>query len=277
MRRIRRKNPIGRARCRDHRSSCVGGGGGEDEGRLRAFRHFPVELRGDGRSSRRGRSRSSWVPICATRPWSRTMTRSALRSVLRRWATMKVVRPAIADCMAWTISCSVSASMDAVGIVQHQDRGIQQHGARDRQPLALPAGEPAAAFAQDGVVALRQLEDEVVRRRRCARPSRSARAWRPATPKAIFAATVVLKRKLSWNTRPTLRRGGASSRSRISTPSISSRPFDGIVKTRDQREQRRFARAGRAHDRDALARLHLEADILEHGLGARDRTRRART
>ena len=43
-------------------------------------------------------------------------------------------------------------------------RRIEQHGAGDRQPLPLAAGEVEAAFAEDGVVAVRQGGDEVVGR-----------------------------------------------------------------------------------------------------------------
>ncbi len=48
-------------------------------------------------------------------------------------------------------------------LVENEDARIGDERARDRQPLLLAAREAAAALADDRVVALRQLEDEVVR------------------------------------------------------------------------------------------------------------------
>ena len=47
--------------------------------------------------------------------------------------------------------------------IEQEDRGIAQHGAGNRDALALAAGKFQAAFADAGVVALRQRGDEVVR------------------------------------------------------------------------------------------------------------------
>ena len=44
----------------------------------------------------------------------------------------------------------------AGGLVEHQDRRVAQHGARDRDALLLAAGEAVAALADHGVVALGQ-------------------------------------------------------------------------------------------------------------------------
>ena len=51
----------------------------------------------------------------------------------------------------------------AGGFVQQQQRGVLQNGAGDADALALSAGQAHAAFAQIGVVALRQFADESVR------------------------------------------------------------------------------------------------------------------
>src|SRR5439155_32942 len=48
-------------------------------------------------------------------------------------------------------------------LVQDQDRRIFQEGARDGEPLALPAREPHAALADERVVAVGAGEDEVLR------------------------------------------------------------------------------------------------------------------
>ena len=48
-------------------------------------------------------------------------------------------------------------------LVEDQDRRVAQQRAGDRQALALAAGQPGAALADHGLVAVRQRLDEVVR------------------------------------------------------------------------------------------------------------------
>ncbi len=65
----------------------------------------------------------------------------------------------------------------AGGFVEQQDGRVLQHHARDRDALALAAGQLHAALAHVGVVAVAavrvgQVGDEVVRPRRAARPAR---------------------------------------------------------------------------------------------------------
>ena len=50
----------------------------------------------------------------------------------------------------------------ARGLVEDQNTRLAQERARNRDALALAARKAAAAFADDRVVALRQLEDEVM-------------------------------------------------------------------------------------------------------------------
>src|SRR5207245_2283 len=50
--------------------------------------------------------------------------------------------------------------------VEHEDGRVAQQRACDRDALALTAGEPHAALADDGAVALGQPRDELVRVRR---------------------------------------------------------------------------------------------------------------
>ncbi len=48
------------------------------------------------------------------------------------------------------------------GVVEDEDAGVGEQGAGDRDPLALAAREGEAALADDGVVAARQVADELV-------------------------------------------------------------------------------------------------------------------
>ena len=59
---------------------------------------------------------------------------------------------------------------------------------------------------------------------------------------------------VSCGTMPTCASSESCLTVRISTPSITTLPCDGIVKARDQVDQRGFARAGRAEDGHRLAR-----------------------
>ena len=48
------------------------------------------------------------------------------------------------------------------GLVQNDDGRILHHGVGDGKPLALAAGKRASCLADDGIIALGQLHDEVV-------------------------------------------------------------------------------------------------------------------
>ena len=73
-------------------------------------------------------------------------------------------------------------------------RGFDEDRARDRDPLALAARERDAALADDRVVALRQLGDELVRLREPRGATRPPRRVASGAPKAMFSRTVVEKR-----------------------------------------------------------------------------------
>ena len=68
----------------------------------------------------------------------------------------------------------------AGGLVEDQDARVVQDRPRDRDALALAARERVPALADHGVVAVRQLADEVVRVRRPRRRDRPRRASRRA-------------------------------------------------------------------------------------------------
>ena len=137
-------------------------------------RHF---LLGDDARARAGRAprsrgrprstptRSSCVPRAATRPWSSTTISSARAIVERRWAMITVVRPRIASCRPSRIFASVVASTDAVASSRIRIARVDDERARDRDALALPAGERDPALADHRVVALGQPLDELVRLR----------------------------------------------------------------------------------------------------------------
>ena len=115
------------------------------------------------------------VALATIRPWSSTTISSASAIVERRWAITNVVRPAIASASASLMLCSVEASTEEVASSRISTRGFATQRARDRQALALAAGERQAALADLRVIALRQARDELVRLRAARRLLRSPR------------------------------------------------------------------------------------------------------
>ena len=81
--------------------------------------------------------------------------RSAWTTVERRWATQMVVRPCH-EFVQRRLDEPLGLGVErAGGLVEDQDRGVAEDGAGDGESLALAAGEVRAAFADDGVVAVR--------------------------------------------------------------------------------------------------------------------------
>ena len=81
-----------------------------------------------------------------------------------------VVRPCIAASIACRISCSVSGSIEAKASSRIRIGGSSRMARGDRQPLPLAAGQVRSVFADDRVVAVRQVADEVVGRGDLGRP-----------------------------------------------------------------------------------------------------------
>ena len=78
----------------------------------------------------------------------------------------------------------------AGGLVEHQDRRVAQQRAGDREPLLLATGEPVAAGADDGVVAVGQRRDQVVDPGRPAGGLDLRRRWHRAGRGSRFSRTL---------------------------------------------------------------------------------------
>ena len=148
-------------------------------------------------------------------------------------------------------------------VVEDQDARVDDECARDRDPLALPARERDPALADHGVVALRQLLDELVRLRE-PRDALDLLVVESGAPKAMFSRTVAEKRNGSCEMTPTAWRSECSSTSRTSTPSTVTRPAGHVVEARHERGQRRLARAGVPDQRDRRPGGDVEVDVVEH-------------
>ena len=114
-------------------------------------------------------SRCAWVPVAATRPSSSRMMRWARAIVETRWAMTIVVRSRSSSRRA-RVDLGLDVHVDgARRVVEDQDGRVDQQCARDGDALALAARERVAPLADHGVVALGELEDEVVGARRARR------------------------------------------------------------------------------------------------------------
>src|SRR4029079_15698997 len=132
----------------------------------------------------------------------------------------------------------------------------------DRDALLLAAGQLVAALADERVVALGQLEDALVDRRR------------PRGPLELRLARVRLRIQQVLADRRMEEVGllrhdadNLAERRELDLPDIDAVDLDGacvtVVEARDQVGRGGLARAGRADERDQLAGLPLEVDVLE--------------
>ncbi len=135
----------------------------------------------------------------------------------------RVVRPVMISRNVVWICSSVRVSTDDVASSSTSTRRIGEHGAGDRDALALAARQREAPFADDGVVAERELFDEPVRARHAAARTMSSSAA-SGFPYAMLARTVSEKRNASSNTMPISSRTDCSVASRTSVPSTRMLP-----------------------------------------------------
>ena len=144
-------------------------------------------------------------------------------------------------------------------LVEHQDRRVLQDDARDRDALALSAGQFHAALADMRVVAapvapVFEVGDEAVgmRERRRRGDFRVGRIG--AAIGDVLADRAMQQRGILRHHRDAARAAIPASRSAMSWPSIRMRPLPAVEEPQQQVDQRRLARAGAADQADLLAR-----------------------
>ena len=145
-------------------------------------------------------------------------------------------------------------------LVEDQDRRILQQRARDREALALAAGERAAALA-DGASkpsGWRSMNSSACARAQASRISSIGRV-RLADAQVLGDRAVEQQRFLIDHADVVAQRG------ELERADVHAVDLDGaglrIEGAMQQRERGRFAGAGRADQRDRFARQHREAEI----------------
>ncbi len=121
---------------------------------------------------------------------------------------------------------SVAVSRWLVASSKIRSSGLRKQRPGDRQPLPLAAGEVGPAFADDRLVALGQAGDELVEPGGAGRRDHLVQLGL-GSPRAMFSRSVPLKMNGSCDTMPMRLRRLARSKSRRSTPSMSTCPSVG--------------------------------------------------
>ena len=203
------------------------------------------------------------MPDSTIRPSTSTTARSASSTVESRCVATSTVRPCERGAEALDEPTLRERVDGGERIVEHDDARPRDERARERDALALPAGQVDAALADQRVVAVRQVVGERVDAGGLARREH-------LVPVGVLAAGgEVLAQRHREEHRPLRheRDGGAKLGDRhvARVDAADAHVAAGrVVETRQQIEQRRLARAGRAADRDDLARLDDEVEPAQH-------------
>jgi len=167
----------------------------------------------------------------------------------------------------WLIAFSVRGVERRGRLVEHQDAGIAQDGARDRQPLALTAGKVGAALADGGIVALGHVRDELVYLRR---PGRRVYllVGRVLTSKADVFANGAVKEEILLEHQSHLTAQRIDRQVTCICAVHAHGPVVRVIKTQYQVGHRTFTTSGRPHERDRGTGRNGEADVFELWLAA---------
>ena len=153
----------------------------------------------------------------------------------------------------------------AGGFVQHQNARVFQDDAGNRQSLFLAAAQAVATLADDSVVAVVQLHDEVVNVGRARRRFDLRLSGVHVGVEQIGADGVV--EQVGF-----LRHHADILGQRVEPQVAQVMAVDGdasgrrVVETRDEIGHRRLARATRPHQRRQLAGLEVERDVVQRAL-----------
>ena len=151
----------------------------------------------------------------------------------------------------------------ARGLVEDQERRVLQERARERDALALAAGELHPALPDRRRVAPRQADDEVVRAR-CLRGPRDVEVARRRAPVGDVLRDAAREQHglLEHDGELFAQVGEAV------VPQVDAVEEDGagrrVVESGEEAHERRLPGARRPHDRNPRARLHLEGDVAQY-------------
>ncbi len=167
---------------------------------------------------------SACGPASTTRPCSSTKMQSTRCTVARRCAMTMVVRPRIAVSQRGLHRALALGVEGRRRFVEQQQRRVLQDGARDRQSLTLPAGQPQPAFADLGRVAVRQAQRRTPRRAPPAPRPALRRRWRRGGRSGCCRAPSRRRSPLPAAPPRSVAAASSNATSRTSTPSTRTAP-----------------------------------------------------
>ena len=187
----------------------------------------------------------------------------AARAVCRRWAMSSVVRPC-GDQAHRPLHLGLGGEVEVGGgLVEEQDRRVDELGPGQAQQLAL-AGRQRPALLGDRACGSRRAARRRSRgRRRPAPPARPRGRWRRAGRRRCWSGSCP-----RTGTAPAARSraggGRRAGRARAAAmPSTSTAPGGRVVEAGDELDERRLAGAGGADEGDDLAGGDVEVDAAQ--------------
>ena len=147
--------------------------------------------------------------------------------------------------------------------VKDQDPRLAQECARNRNALALAAGQAAAAFADDRVVALGQLQDEVVSAGERSRSDHAVDRHAGLGKRDVVADRTVEQNVLLQHDAQLAAQPRAVHHGEIDAVDEHASAL-GDVETLDELGERALSRAGWADNADNLASRNAETDVVQH-------------
>ena len=155
-------------------------------------------------------------------------------------------------------------------LVQDEHGRTPHQGAGQRDPLALPARQPGAAFARRCLIALGQPGNELVDPGRArGRLDFGVAGLRAAQPDVVRQGRVEEEAVLEHRAHLKGQRGQGHARHVVVVEAHG--PATGVVEAQEQREQRALPGAALAHDGHRLPRGQGEIHVSQHRLAARER------
>src|SRR6266540_3769755 len=158
---------------------------------------------------------------------------------------------------------ALGAGVDRRGrLVHDEDRGVLDESAGDRDPLALSPGQLGSPLSDRGLVAVRQLGDEVVRVRGLCRRDDLIHLSADPSVLDVRGNAAGEQQRLLQNDADLI-----AQRLEGELPDVvavdKNPTLFGIVEAHEEAYQRRLPGARRTNDRYALSGLRLEADVLQ--------------
>lgn len=219
------------------------------------------------------------VPARRAQPSARSTTRrpastrrrtSHPSSVERRCATTKVVRP-LHQALDGLHHVGLGLRVQrARRLVEQEQRRVLEERAREREPLALAARQGEAALADDGLVALRQAQHELVGAGRAGGGLDVGEGGLGAAVGDVLADRGGEEDGLLQDDRELRAQVGEAVVAQVHA--VEADDARGrVVEAREEAEERGLARAARAGDADAAARGDRRGGVREDGAPARVR------